>query len=274
MIKFPEELCLSNYMEHTIGKERLILLEKTLRKIGNFNKKEPIVIENYEYEKEYRDVILTVTDLDNTKFIFYNYALDQDIKLTKRYNENFRFKMKRENSNTSYKYDFFNGKIEVIEIEYYLSENKSIRLHTPNYGCIGIELIENDKRYKLMMLDSSEEHKQMMLENFNLLVKKFKNIEKLNLLNALSIVEDIKKVTYCLIYKNEQKLATVSLNKGAILEYEINSDSKKVKVYIDNVITRTVERKIDINNIETKEENVDKNNPKLQTEINLLLKKL
>lgn len=274
MIKYPDELYLSNYMEHTIGKSRLKSLEKILRKLGSFNKKEPILITEYEITGENRDIILTTVDLNNTKFMFKNFGLDSEIKSTERYRENFTVKMQRKNSNIAYKYDFFNNVTQVIEIEYFITNNKSINLKTHQFSTICLEFIEDNKIYQLVFKDNSEQVKQEIIENFTNILEKYKNVEQLNLLNVLNIIDDIKKISYCHIKMGSKKIATIGIVKGEIWKYELNCDNKEIEVFMKDGITRNIEEKIGKNIIKKHEEKIDGDNQQLKDELNLILKKI
>ncbi len=253
MIIFPEEV---NYLHsmNNIGKERLKLLEMNLRKLGNFVKNKPIEVTDYRMGEESLDFIFSVKDLDNTIFEFYNFRIGNSLESLDRYKKSYQLTLKRKNSNFIYRYDFsafeskhfgFVEKLRMIEVSYPLSENKKIRLKTPIYSFSKIEIEEKNKKYLFIYSETDEQSKISLLENFEEVIDKIKNIKDINLETLLPILNKNKKLMSIYIYLNSDTLGHIELAKGMITKYEINEANKRITVNLSDNITRQVEKALD-----------------------------
>lgn len=271
MIRFSKMDYDVKYYEQKLGKDRLKSLEKVLRLLGNFPKKEDIVAEYKEQTKEPYSYLYEVKDLDNTSYRFYNFSVGEN----RCYSENFYLFMQKEDSNFEYIYNFFcyddkkfDKQLALIEIKYPLSPNRNIQFKTNGSGdWCWIILEEGDKKYN-MYLDYSRSNR--LLEQLENIILKAKQIDILNLKNVLNLVEDRKKVSSCAIYEQEEKKAEVKFLNGEIFSYQIKEPEKQIDVRIDKTITRTVNRK----EIEVYNEVVTDNYERIQREVKRLMKQL
>lgn len=285
MIKYSEEVYIQKHLELKCGKERLEALENILRILGNFEKNTPIIIEDYEKGENYSEDTFKVTDNDNTIFSFIRFGLDYKLD-DERYRKNFYLTMQRENSNLIYKYDFSNldqrldflDAFEVIEISYRLSESRILKLKRGKYEFSALEIEENDKKYRLCFgrRYNKEDDKCgiELLEDFENIIERAKMLDVINLENILKIIENSQKITFIIIYKAEQQLASIKFTNGKIERYEINEQNRSVEVSIGDKITRNTERKVDGSNIKTETEIEDEKHERIQEDYKLLFKKL
>ena len=130
----------------------------------------------------------------------------------------------------------------MIEVSYPLSENKKIRLKTPIYSFSKIEIEEKNKKYLFIYSETDEQSKISLLENFEEVIDKIKNIEDINLETLLPILNKNKKLMSIYIYLNSDTLGHIELAKGMITEYEINEANKRITVNLSDNITRQVEK--------------------------------
>lgn len=274
MIIFPRNLLPNeNYYEQKLGKDRLKLLEKTLRKLGNFDSKKNIEIIDEEYIK-YNYQIYEVKDLDDTSFKFYNYGLGYG-KNTERFNENFHLTMQRKNSQFSYIYDFYQSKrcdtnLEVIEINSQVSDNRILRIKEIYRKFRNLAVQENDKEYTLTF--KSEDILISIIEKIR---NSLQNLENINLEELLKLVGGTEGVCSAKIYVEGELRASIMFQKGEIYEYQIVDSNRRVKTEIRDTITREVERKLEESDKTIKtEETVTENYEKIQSDLKRLLKQL
>ena len=277
MIKYEEGIERVYCKSSSVEKERNKLLEKALRLLGNFKENEPILVT--EFKENGYDVIYTVKDADNNTFTFHNFNLDYDVNSNKRFRESYYLYLQRENSKMTYKYDFdeldyndYKQEIRLIEIIFNLPKNRILSLERKIHHPIRIKIKEQDKdkEYILGYHNYSEDHDLYLLENFNSIIEKAKNIEKLNIENILKLVPDLDKVSFFYIKKQDAIIASIQFHKGNIFSYEIIDDTKNIKVTVDDKIKRDVKRK----GFYSYEETITDNYEKIQMEINRLMKTL
>lgn len=221
------------YNDTNIKKQYQNLLEKTLRYLGNFKDNEPIIITSYSYGEEYSDLIYEVKDLDNTVFNFYNFTLGHIGD--NRFEKNYHIIMKKEKSNIFYKYDFYNAKykqyeqkLRTIELSYFLTEEKVIRLERKVHQSIRIIVEEKNKKYILGFYDNREEHDKKLLEEFEKIIERYIEITDLNLESLLKLLPNLKKLSYAYIYIDNKKEAMIEFINGNISRYEYNSEIEKI----------------------------------------------
>lgn len=274
MIIFPRNLLPNeNYYEQKLGKDRLKLLEKTLRKLGNFDSKKNIEIIDEKYIK-YNYQIYEVKDLDDTSFKFYNYGLGYG-KNTERFNENFHLTMQRKNSQFSYIYDFYQSKrcdtnLEVIEINSQVSDNRILRVKEIYRKFRNLAVQENEKEYTLTF--KSEDILISIIEKIR---NSLQNLENINLEELLKLVGGTEGVCSAKIYVKGELRASIMFQKGEIYEYQIVDSNRRVKTEIRDTITREVERKLEESDKAIKtEETVTENYEKIQSDLKRLLKQL
>ena len=280
MIKFPEEANYDLFFECKPSEECKKTLERTLKKLGNFEKKEPITVTNYKHGKSFRDFTYEIKDLNNTVFKFNNYGLEHDKTSGERYNENFYIMMQRENSNFSYKYDFHNMNysdyeqvLRMIEVSYQLCKNRKISLKREIHRPINIVIEENSKKY-ILAIYNNEEFDEFLLENFENMIIKLLNIDVFNLKNILEILPKQDIVNSCYIYYDNLKIANLDFNQGNLNKYEIYEANKKIKVYFYNKITRVIEKSYKDKKIMTDSELTPKDYDQIKSEYTMLLKRI
>lgn len=286
MLILPKEVTYLHSM-NSIEKERLKLLEINLRKLGNFVKNSPVEVIDYRMGEECLDFIFSVKDLDDTTFEFYNFRIGtslKDLNLDRyRYNKNYQLTLKIKNSNFIYKYDFsvfdskhfnFVEELRMIEVSYTLSEDKKIRLKNPLYPFSKIEIEEKNKKYLFVYSEVDEQSKISLLENFEKVVEKIKNIEDINLETLLPILAKNKKIMSIYICLNSDTLAHIKLSKGMITKYEINEANKKITVNLSDNITRQVEKTLDDDKITSDTIITEENSGILKQDYKRLFKEL
>ena len=256
MIIFSEGIA-DDYLENSnLSKERIKLLEKALRRIGNFAKNKPIEITEYRTSNNILDIIYSVKDLDNTTFEFYNFGLDHDPKSLTRFEKNYQVTMKKATSNFIYKYNFkqynsinsdFTEKLRMIEVSQSLSDERVVKLELPLFAFSKIKIEEKEKTYLFLYPNNKKEDNMFLLENFDKLVENVRNLENINVENLLPLLPHQKQIDSIYIQLGTNKLAQIELSKGIITRYEINEVSKKTTVKLSNDITIEVERELDGN---------------------------
>ena len=283
MIIFPKEA--NYYYSKKIAQENLKLLEKTLRKLGNFDKGNPIEITEYRNGDNCWDIIYSVKDLDDTTFEFYNYGLDSrnnKISSLNRFCQNSHLTMIKSNSNLVYKYDFskmkysdFKQILRVIEISSSLTDNRKISLQREKYCPLKIKIEENGKKYilfydKYRKLDLDE----ALLKDFENLSSRLSNLKELNLEQILTVIKYLNELRAIYIYIEDQEKSNVKFNNGIITRYEINDKDKKIIVDFSTEVTRTIERKIDTTKIENTKTISTENYEILKSDYKRLFKQL
>ena len=139
MLIFPETT--RYYLSRKMLKEKIKVLEETLRVLGNFEDNKPIEIKDSRYDTNSNDTIYIVKDLDSTIFEFYDYKFADSFE---RKQKNYQLTLKKVNSNFVYKYDFdqsgfvyddiYTDKLDMldmIEVSQLLSEDRIVRLEFP-----------------------------------------------------------------------------------------------------------------------------------------------
>lgn len=263
------------YLDEKIGKERLIFLEKYLRLIGNFDEKEDISVVDSIYNPEIGD-IYEIKDKDNTTFKYYNYGLDRDIRSTKRYNMNFQFLMKRENSNIEYTYNFQTDKhktdlldnLYVSQIKIPVSEDTDFIVRTGHFRSNGLDLVTESKMYKLNIDEKSTDY---YLENLNYLVAQVKNLEAINMENLLNLISSKKDIKSCSILKDNHEIFTMAFRNQDPIYYQITDENKTITVdyELDGII-----RRVDRVGFEEYKEALPLQSEKVESEVKRLLKSL
>lgn len=282
MIIFPKEA--NYYYSKEIAKENLKLLEKTLRKLGNFDKGNPIEITEYRNGDNCWDIIYSVKDLDNTTFEFYNYGLDSRDKTSSfdRFRQNSHLTMIKPNSNLVYKYDFskmkysdFKQILRVIEISLNLTNNRKISLQREKYCPLKIKIEENSKKYSLFYgRDRKLDLDGALLKDFENLSSRLSNLKELNLESILTVIKYLNELSSIYIYIEDQEKSNVKFNNGIITRYEINDKDKKIIVDFSTDVTRTIERKIDTTKIENTQPISNENYEILKSDYKRLFKQL
>lgn len=258
MINFSPEAEYNYLKNNKIEKKCEKLLESTLRKLGVFIEDMPIEIKNYRSGESYLDTIYSVEDLNNTLFEFYNFSLGKIGDTSERYRKNYQLTMKLKNGSFTYKYDFYETDyLRMIEISFNLTENRVIKLERKLNQLIRLIIEEDSKKYIVGFYDNQEDHDKLLLEDFDNMVEKALDIDKLNLENVLKIIKNQKKINFAHVSKDNQIIASVDFNEGEISRYKIEELDKKVEVTLSNKITRTTEKmgtnKIIKNNTEIKD---------------------
>lgn len=273
MIK--NEYTKGSYLDEKIGKERLIFLENYLRLIGNFDKKEDIRVVDYTYNPEIGD-IYEIKDKDNTTFKYYNYGLDSDRCSTKRYNMNFQFLMKRENSNIEYTYSFQTNKhktdlldnLYVSQIKIPVSEDTDFIVRTGHFRNNGLDLVKESKMYRLNIDEKSTDY---YLENLNYLVAQVKNLQVINMENLLNLISSKKDIKSCSILKDNHEIFTMAFRNQEPIYYHIIDENKTITVYyeLDGII-----RRVDRVGFEKHKEALPLQSEKVESELKRLMKSL
>lgn len=278
MIIFPKEAKYEYVHGSKVVEECKKDLEKTLRTLGNFK---PINITEYEYGKNYYDVIYKAHDLDNTLFTFYNFGLGKLDGSDNRFRQNYQLTMQRENSHFSYKYDFYEfdygdykQELRMIEMSYQLTETRVIRLEREIHEPVRLIIEEKSKKYAICIHNYKEEHDTEVLEDFENIVTRAIKIQNLNLETILTIIENQKLIGSAYIFKEEKLLASVCFHDNNISEYQINDSFRTIKVTIGNHIKREVIRELNGEKINTNEELIEGTYEKLQSDYKRLFKQL
>lgn len=240
----PYDASRIKFYERKLGKDRLKLLEQSLRKVGNFESKKDIKIIDEEYKESY-NTIYEVRDLDETSFKFYNFGLDYG-KDTGRYKKNFYLMMQRKGSHLVYVYDFFSTetyeqKPEVIEINTQLSENRVLRVRNSGRHFSYFIIEENAKKYVLSLKEKAEEE---LLNNLERFIESFKRIEPLNLEEILKLIQMQEELLSASVSVDDDVKAFITFRNGKISTYEIKDSNKTINAKIRDTATRTVERTV------------------------------
>ena len=261
MIIFPKGIRY-NYPKVTEAKKALKLIEKSVRLLGNFDKKEPIIIENYNFGDNCNEKIFYLKDLDNTIFEFYNYRVDYNPNSDlDRYRKNYYIKMKKIDSIFTYKYSYeeykseysdFTEKLRMIEVSVPLSDDRIIRLGTPTPMFSKIEVEEKGKIYlfgygygEYYNGNREDSDSILSLESFDKVAEQVKELKTLNLEKLLSILPYQRKIIYISIDSCTDNLARIKFDKGIITEYEITDNNEKITVDLAKKMTRNTEMKTD-----------------------------
>ena len=93
--------------------------------------------------------------------------------------------------------------------------------------------------------ETDEQSKISLLENFEEVIDKIKNIKDINLETLLPILNKNKKLISIYIYLNYDTLWHIKLERGMITKYEINEANKRITVNLSDNITRQVEKALD-----------------------------
>lgn len=242
MLIFPETT--RYYLRRKMLKEKIKVLEETLRVLGNFEDNKPIEIKDCRYDTNSNDTIHIVKDLDSTIFEFYDYRFADS---SERWRKNYQLTLKKVNSNFVYKYDFdqrgfvyddiYTDKLDMIEVSQLLSEDRIVRLEFPLSSSPKIKIEEKGKTYLFQYLNCNKEEN---IDNFKKVIENVKNIENLNVENLLSTLPHQKQIGSIYIQLGTNKLAEITLSKGIITRYEINEATKKTNVnLLDNITIKT-----------------------------------
>lgn len=285
MIIFPKDA--EYYYSEKIVKKNLKLLEKALRKLGNFDKSIPIEITEYRDDGNCWDIIYSVKDLEDTIFEFYNYGLSSHNDKTSnlnRFEKNFHLTMIKANSKFVYKYDFskiglicsdFKQGLRMIEISSRPINNRKVSLQIKSYRPLIIEIEENSKKYRLIYDNDQElDLDETLLEDFDNLCLRVLSLKELNIENILTIIKYFPKLSRIYIYIENQEKANVSLDKGIITKYIIKEPNKKVTVKFEDDITRSIERTLDDREIKHTEKIGTENLELLKSDYKRLFKQL
>ena len=249
MLIFPKDT--RYYISRKMLKEKIKVLEKTLRVLGNFEDNKPIEIKDCRYDTNSNDTIHIVKDLDSTIFEFYDYRFADS---SERWRKNYQLTLKKVNSNFVYKYDLdqrgfiydgvYTDKLNMIEVSQLLSEDRIVRLEFPLSSSPKIKIEEKGKTYLFQYSNCNEEEN---IDNFKEVIENVKNIESLNIENLLSILPHQKQIGRIYIQLGTNKLAEITLSKGIITRYEINEATKKTNVNLLDNITIKIESGLDGN---------------------------
>ena len=278
VIKYEEGIERTYTKNSQVEKERQKLLEKALRTIGNFDDNKPIEITRLTVENDNLDYIYEVEDLDKNLFTFKNFGIDNDYHELKRFRENYHLYVKRPNTKVVYKYDFKEHKynkehdietLRLIEVSYPLTDNLTVILERARFSSIRIIVKIGNKKYIIGYNDL--EYDLELLENFGQIIEKLFNLETINIDNLLHIVPNINKVSFCRINKNDNLIASVSLENGVLYSYTLIDKYKEIYSYIGE---ETTKRNVEANNKKICGETLDNDNGVLQMEINRLMKRL
>lgn len=168
MLIFPETT--RYYLSRKMLKEKIKVLEETLRVLGNFEDNKPIEIKDSRYDTNSNDTIYIVKDLDSTIFEFYDYKFADSFE---RKQKNYQLTLKKVNSNFVYKYDFdqsgfvyddiYTDKLDMIEVSQLLSEDRIVRLEFPLSSSPKIKIEEKGKTYLFQYSNCNEEEN---IDNF------------------------------------------------------------------------------------------------------------
>ena len=242
MLIFPETT--RYHLRRKMLKEKIKVIEETLRLLGNFEDNKPIEIKDCRYDTNSNDTIYIVKDLDSTIFEFYDYIFADSFE---RAQKNYQLNLKKVNSNFVYKYDFdqsgfvyddiYTDKLDMIEVSQLLSENRIVRLEFPLSSSPKIKIEEKGKTYLFQYLNCNKEEN---IDNFKKVIENVKNIENLNVENLLSTLPHQKQIGSIYIKLGTNKLAQIEFSKGIITRYEINEATKKTNVnLLDNITIKT-----------------------------------
>lgn len=277
MLIFPKDT--RYYISRKMLKEKIKVLEKTLRVLGNFGDNKPIEIKDCRYDTNSNDTIHIIKDLDSTIFEFYDYRFADS---SERWRKNYQLTLKKVNSNFVYKYDFdqrgfiydgvYTDKLNMIEVSQLLSEDRIVRLEFPLSSSPKIKIEEQGKTYLFQYSNCNEEEN---IDNFKKVIESVKNLENLNVENLLSILPHQKQIGSIYIQLGTNKLAEITLSKGIITRYEINEATKKTTVNLLDNITIKTESGLDGNkSISTQTLTKETNEETLKSDYKRLFKEL
>ena len=242
MLIFPETT--RYHLRRKMLKEKIKVIEETLRLLGNFEDNKPIEIKDCRYDTNSNYTIYIVKDLDSTIFEFYDYIFADSFEIAQK---NYQLTLKKVNSNFVYKYDFdqrgfvyddiYTDKLDMIEVSQLLSEDRIVRLEFPLSSSPKIKIEEKGKTYLFQYLNCNKEEN---IDNFKKVIENVKNIENLNVENLLSTLPHQKQIGSIYIKLGTNKLAQIEFSKGIITRYEINEATKKTNVnLLDNITIKT-----------------------------------
>lgn len=242
MLIFPETT--RYHLRRKMLKEKIKVIEETLRLLGNFEDNKPIEIKDCRYDTNSNDTIYIVKDLDSTIFEFYDYIFADSFE---RAQKNYQLNLKKVNSNFVYKYDFdqsgfvyddiYTDKLDMIEVSQLLSENRIVRLEFPLSSSPKIKIEEKGKTYLFQYLNCNKEEN---IDNFKKVIENVKKLKNLNVENLLPLLPHQKQIDSIYIQLGTNKLAQIEFSKGIITRYEINEATKKTNVnLLDNITIKT-----------------------------------
>lgn len=242
MLIFPETT--RYYLRRKMLKEKIKVIEETLRLLGNFEDNKPIEIKDCRYDTNSNDTIYIVKDLDSTIFEFYDYKVADSFE---RKQKNYQLTLKKVNSNFVYKYDFdqrgfvyddiYTYKLDMIEVSQLLSEDRIVRLEFPLSSSPKIKIEEKGKTYLFQYSNCNEEEN---IDNFKKVIENVRNLKNLNIENLLPLLPHQKQIDSIYIQLGTNKLAQIEFSKGIITRYEINEATKKTNVnLLDNITIKT-----------------------------------
>ena len=266
MLVFPEVDNINMNTKH------MILLEETLRIIGNFDNPR---IRICDYEKlPSNDIIFSVMDKEGTTYKFYNYDVDKDMKIMTRLRKNYHIIMKRKNSNNEYTYDFFKytdkmdeKKINIIEITTHISNTRTLTIKLTEESAN--QFIIEDKN-KIYLYQYSNDIGFDLLEEMESLIKILGSIKNITVECVLRTFPKINKLLQCMVHEDDKRIAAICFENGNILGYELNTGLEKIKVNVSNKITRS----IFYNNKLIESKPITKGNEKFKNECKRLLKEI
>lgn len=249
MLIFPETT--RYYLRRKMLKEKIKVIEETLRLLGNFEDNKPIEIKDCRYDTNSNDTIYIVKDLDSTIFEFYDYKVADSFE---RKQKNYQLTLKKVNSNFVYKYDFdqrgfvyddiYTYKLDMIEVSQLLSEDRIVRLEFPLSSSPKIKIEEKGKTYLFQYSNCNEEEN---IDNFKKVIENVRNLKNLNIENLLPLLPHQKQIGSIYIRLGTNKLAQIEFSKGIITRYEINEATKKTNVNLLDNITIKIESGLDGN---------------------------
>lgn len=224
------------FLEKKVGKERLRLLEKALRTIGNFKEGEDIQVVEEEYQEG--NTFHEVNDLDGTSFKFYNFSTND----TREYKENYRLEMKRKNSPITFIYNFYGLECDmigftVVGIRVSLSPNRALTLENVGNHYDRLTIEEDGKRYRLVLHRDSEYEMIGSLENIMISLSE---IETLNLESILRKLEMNQRLFTIHIDIEGNLRATIIFKEGKISSYSITEGNQEIKGILEGKISREV----------------------------------
>lgn len=256
MMVFPKE-AKYEYCKNRLVEECKNKLETTLRVLGNFIPDKSVNITNYV--RCFQDNIYMLRDLDNTIFIFYNFGLGYPNSSDKRFKKNYQILMQRNNSKYTYKYDFYEyeydkyqEKLRMIEISYFIAENKNIKLERKINEPIRIIIEDKYKEYLLVFNCNNQEEDIKILEDFENIVMRATKIEKFSIGNILTILKNQQQLDFIAIFKEKQLLSCINMHDNNTCRYIINNSSQNANINIVDYVNREEIRKITEENIKLK----------------------
>jgi len=275
MIGFKEEqMTYEAENEGRSATERLKLLEKILRQLGNFPVDQDIIIINSEYLGNY-DKLYEVRDLEDTSFTFYNYNLGS-LGDNHRFNQNYYLNMKRKGNSFTYVYDFYPSKVresefEVIEISRAVSDKRKLRILESHHYFNRLVVQEEEKKYLVIIKPSKEEK---LIQSLETITQSLQSLDTLNLENILNLLDrdDILTVS---IYIDDELRADISFSNGKINRYKIEESNQVIEATIGDQISRKVEREIEVITRSKEKIKTESSDPQLiKSDLGRLLKQI